>query len=154
MITRSTLFNDLPDYMKEKYYKDQRIQLFHGEKLVTDIVIKDRQVSYKKYGEKFDSLFMSDEPIDPEYIYAVFTTRVMDNYGDKRTEQWLKYYGVKEYDVYELVRSTHGADFEDNYYFKFDEEINNNIKLEDLKKNVAPTMQEFKKRTGEEICFY
>ena len=154
MYTKNTLFSDLPEYMREKYYKNQHIQLFCGDKLVTDIMIKDKHVTYKKYGHKFDSLFMSDDPINPEYIYSVFTTRVIENFNDSPTKQWLKYYDLQEYDVYELIRVMHGIQSNDNYYFIFDDEIDNpEISIKKMREYAMPTVENFEKKIGEKICF-
>lgn len=133
----------------EKFKKDQHIQLLCGNKIVTDLVIKDGKLTYVKYSEDFNEQLFGYEPIDFEYLYIIFESRIFENNNPEKTEKLLLFYGLNEYDVYDILKITHGVQDDDEFWFRFDEEIeNDNIKRNNFIKLVSPTLKEFKEKTG------
>ncbi len=139
-------FEKLEQSEKEKFYKNQHIQLMYDNKVVTDIVIKDNELTYTKYtNNTWDQLFIY-EPIDFEFLYIIFESRVMHH--NTPNNPWLKYYGLEKYSVYDLIKKTHGVNTTDKFWFKFDNEIYNEIDFDKLKKYITPTIKEFEDKTG------
>ena len=133
----------------EKFKKDQHIQLLCGNKIVTDLVIKNGKLTYVKYSEDFNEQLFGYEPIDFEYLYIIFESRIFENNNPKKTEKLLLFYGLNEYDVYDILKITHGVQDNDEFWFKFDKEIeNDNIRRSDFVKLINPTLKEFREKTG------
>ena len=115
------------EYIKDKrllvnFKKDQHIQIFDDDKLITDLKIKDGKIDCKKFLNNTSRQLFSYELIDFEYLYIIFESRIFEN--NKNADDWLKFYDLEEYDVYKIFRITHGITLNDKIWFKFDEEIN------------------------------
>ena len=113
----------------DKFLKDQHIQLFCEDDLKTDIYIKNGKVEVKKYDNSiFGQLFLMDE-ITLDSIKRIFETRIFsENRPDKQI--LLNNLNLDRYDVYDIVRKTHGSTHNDNFWFKFDDEY---ITYKDIK---------------------
>ena len=132
----------------EKFKKDQHIQIFDDDKLITDLKIKDGKIDCEKFLNNTSRQLFSYEPIDFEYLYIVFESRIFEN--NKNAGDWLKFYDLEEYDVYKIFRITHGVTLNDKIWFKFNEEINDKKLNREyfLHKYVTPDAVEFGKKVG------
>ena len=105
----------------DKYLQDQHIQLYEKDDLKTDIWIKNGQITVKKYDNRIGhQLFLMDN-ITFEYIKNVFETRV---FSKKRPDLkiLLNQLGLNNYNVYDIVKKTHGFMTKDSFWLKFDDE--------------------------------
>ena len=105
----------------DKYLKDQHIQLFEKDDLKADIYVKNGTFSIKKYDNRIGHQLFLANNMDVSYLKSIFETRV---FSKKRPDKdkLLEKLNLKEYDVYDIVKATHGVMVDDRFWFKFDEE--------------------------------
>ena len=63
----------------EKFKKDQHIQIFDDDKLITDLKIKDGKIDCEKFLNNTSRQLFSFESIDFEYLYIIFESRIFEN---------------------------------------------------------------------------
>ena len=110
-------------------FDNHHLQLFDKENLVADIYIENGVFKIEKYDKRIGhQLFLADN-IDFNIFKDIISTRV---FSDKRPDlkELLEQLGLKEYDLYDIIRKTHGLMFFDYLWFKFDDE---NINYNDIK---------------------
>jgi len=113
----------------DKFLMDQHIQLFCENDLKTDIYIKNGNIEFKKYDNRLGyQLFIFDN-ITIQDIKNCFEIRAIPK-NRTNINKILNNLGLKEYDIYDVIKATHGISPSDSFWFKFDDE---NIKYEDIK---------------------
>lgn len=103
--------------------KEIRFSTYWKNEKTSDVVIvSDRsKVEYKRYSDEIcEAPFGFDNP-SFEQMYRFLESRCMPK-GRQQLQEYLDDLGLAEYNVYEILRKTHGVMWEDFLWLKFEGE--------------------------------
>ena len=105
------------------------------DKVSTKIVVQGKKVFFENYTDDFiDRAFGNYEsPVSLKRFEELLEERCFPRTRGNAKEV-LKSLGLDTYNVYEIVKRTHGAMFDDTYWFKFEGE---DLTYKELKKSLG-----------------
>lgn len=107
------------------------IETFWRDEKTADVTVDDKWAYVKRYTtHPAKQIFHADKVSRFELGDIILKSRCFD-IGRPDKDKILAYFGLKEYNVYDICRKTHGMMAQDNIWMRFDSE---EIEWEDIKK--------------------
>ncbi len=104
-------------------------KVFYQNELTADVKICDNKVYITRYTTHIAKQIFAKEEMTLYELGEVIKTRCWDPNRDN-IEAYLKKLGLTEFNIYEIVRHTHGLMFQDYIWFLFEGET---ITYDDIK---------------------
>ncbi len=106
------------------------IDYMHCNDVMThmEVDLQTKKVELENYTDELLMTALGKRPPNIENLYWLFESRCISRERPDLKE-FLEYYGLSQFDAYELCRKTHGRLTGDYFWLRFD---NENVRFEDL----------------------